>query len=469
MPFTFDEITTTQIVGGSGWTDFGSSANNHLLNTVLLKLTLYIAEPSTFVYRLPNVLACFLYLIFAIRLGRILTPSKPYLTTLLLVSMAYLLDFFGLARGYGLSIAFLSGSLYYLLCCAKHFKSSRLFGALLFGICAVLSNYTLLHYFLPLLFVLLLLILKKKVGIFKVLVLFALVTSVFFILLMPVLLELKDGQHLIFGGRDSFYHSAILSLGRCFAYGVLNVKVAETIFAILFIIALLHSIIQLLKIAKNKEVTFLSILPIVFILMILSPISQNLLFDTFFPTERTALLYYPVLIILFIQSVDVYVSRFKHIILKAMSFGLIVHLVLTINLTHTYSWRYESGTNDIMECLQNQTVIKSDNVTLGTDYIYTPSVWFYQYHSNFINVETHEVIGCCWEFDMGIEELNPKYYGAGEYSKKEMSREDIDRIFKDNFDFYYLNGYTVRELSRNHISFRIIHKVKNADSYLIRF
>jgi len=471
VPFTFDEITTSQIVEGDNWTDFGSSANNHLLNTLLMKGVLMLFDSSVFVYRIPNVLAFILFLIYSFKLGVFLTPSKPYLTAIVLISMPFLLDFFGLARGYGLSISFLTVSVYYLLRYSDQLKVYYLLASLFFGVCAVLSNFTLLHFFLPLLFLLFVFIFKTKTKakIIQNLVLFIIIVVVFFILVTPILFQLRDGQHLIFGGRDSFYSSVVLSIGRCLGYGVINTKISEIIFTLLFALALCFSVVQIFKVIRNRVITVKEVLPILFILTILSPISQHILFGTFYPAERTALLYYPLMVLVLVQGLGIYFFSLREITLKIFSFALITLLIFTLNSSHTYSWRYESGTQNMLKYLKTVSKTTKKSISLGMDYIYTPPAWYYKHQLNFTKLETHEVIGCCWEFDMEIEELNPIYYGAGQYSKKHMSLEDLNKVFSNNFDYYYLNGYTVRELRRNKIPFNLVLSDNNSDACLIKF
>ena len=467
VPFTFDEISTARMVESEEWTNFGDSANNHLLNTVLMKGTRLFFDASVMCYRLPNVLAFILFLVYSVRLGHLLTPAKQYLTAVLLVSMPFLIDFFSLARGYGLSISFLVVSIYYALQFTSQLKTSHLIFTLLFGMGAVVSNYALLHFFLPLLFVLFLFILtsKGKRGIH--LIICTTILTVFFSLVTPIFFQLKEGNHLFFGGRDDFFSSVVFSLGRCFGYGNFNSWIPETVFAMLFIVACCFSIATIYSIIKERKTTESVVLPILFVLSILSPIAQHILFGTFYPAERTALLYYPLMILVIVQGLGIYFIRLHDIVLKVMTFVFIAHFICTINISHTYSWRFESGTRNILSYLKGVGETAKGNVSLGTDYVYIPSTWFYKMSTNFHELETHQVIGC-WEFSMGIEELNPTYYGPKERSKKYMSRDDIERIFSDNFDYYYLNGYTVRELERNEISFSVVLSERNANAYLIK-
>ncbi len=112
VPFTFDEVTTSQLVQGSQWSDFGLTANNHLLNALLIKGLLSTFSPSELIFRLPNVLAAAIYLFYAYKLGKLLMKNQPWIPLVLLTSMPFLLDFFSLARGYGLALGFCLASIY---------------------------------------------------------------------------------------------------------------------------------------------------------------------------------------------------------------------------------------------------------------------------------------------------------------------------------------------------------------------
>lgn len=81
----------------------GCIANNHWLNTILIRLLQMTvrADYSEFVIRLPSLCFFALYLVglaYAYRRGHCSLPAL-----LLLVSNYYLLEFYGLARGYGMA------------------------------------------------------------------------------------------------------------------------------------------------------------------------------------------------------------------------------------------------------------------------------------------------------------------------------------------------------------------------------
>lgn len=115
--FTFDEAATylNYIAAGPMAIFNFNSANNHLINTLLTKLAWALGGSSEFVLRLPNLLAFGAYLLFSfLILDRFVKNKIIAVCGYLLLSFnPYVLDFFSLCRGYGLSLAFLMASLFF--------------------------------------------------------------------------------------------------------------------------------------------------------------------------------------------------------------------------------------------------------------------------------------------------------------------------------------------------------------------
>ncbi len=92
------------------------SANNHYFNSILTWVCYKAFGISEWVIRLPNLLAFPVYMWYIYKLGKKL--SKSYLRCLfwiLLTGAHYYIEFFAYCRGYGLSMAFLAGSIYHLI------------------------------------------------------------------------------------------------------------------------------------------------------------------------------------------------------------------------------------------------------------------------------------------------------------------------------------------------------------------
>lgn len=86
-----------------------AGTNNHLLNTLLMRLSTTLFGVSEFTVRLPAVLGAALYLGVTHRLCRLLTdsPRLQLAAFLVLAANPFILDHLVAARGYGMALAFL--------------------------------------------------------------------------------------------------------------------------------------------------------------------------------------------------------------------------------------------------------------------------------------------------------------------------------------------------------------------------
>ena len=105
FPFVHDESLSFTIVNGEpGW---GASPNNHLLNTFLMRLCSTLFGNSELSLRAPNILAHVLYLVSSILLLRRLQHVLLQVVGFVFLNLnPFMLDFFFLARGYGLALGF---------------------------------------------------------------------------------------------------------------------------------------------------------------------------------------------------------------------------------------------------------------------------------------------------------------------------------------------------------------------------
>jgi hypothetical protein len=124
-------------------------ATNHFLNTLLTKSAYLTAGGSEFVLRLPNLLGYAMYVGFAaLILFRYARPAIACTGCVLLNLNPYVLDFFTMSRGYGLSLGFLMGALFFLLQAAARTPPGpphAISRALFFALLAVMSNFALLN------------------------------------------------------------------------------------------------------------------------------------------------------------------------------------------------------------------------------------------------------------------------------------------------------------------------------------
>ena len=185
-------------------------ANNHLLNSFLTEISYYLFGNSPFALRLPNVLS---FLIYASSVGALLHYLKnKWVRTfgfIALLSVGYLVEYFALCRGYGLSMAFFTCSLTYLLKYIITQKNKHLI--VLFGILflACLANLTLINtYGLTLVLLLFIFLMnykaytsKKRIAFFFILI------SSLVLMLYPIYfsLQLKAKGALYYGSKTGLW------------------------------------------------------------------------------------------------------------------------------------------------------------------------------------------------------------------------------------------------------------------------
>jgi len=151
LPVVCDEsITAVTFVNYSIWDIImytNHFPNNHILNTLLTKLFVGFFGNEQLIIRLPNLLFFILYGfgIYRINASVLKEDSLYFLpATLLFVSNPYLLDYFGLCRGYGMSCALATLSVSFLITAFKDSKVRHVWIAYFLSMLASYANFTLL-------------------------------------------------------------------------------------------------------------------------------------------------------------------------------------------------------------------------------------------------------------------------------------------------------------------------------------
>lgn len=150
IPMTHDEASTwinyRHLDVWSCLSNYGcwGTANNHWLNTLLLQWSAHAFGESPWALRLPNILAGWGYGFLAARISLRYTQgvAAGLGAWVLLCGHVYLLDFFSLARGYGLMSFGVMGGLYGLLRYVEHYRTRWLWVTLAFMTFSILSNFT---------------------------------------------------------------------------------------------------------------------------------------------------------------------------------------------------------------------------------------------------------------------------------------------------------------------------------------
>lgn len=205
------------------------SANNHSLNTAMMIACERIFGTNQFAIRFPNLIGAVLYIFStAMMCRRMRSPVIGMLTFLVLNTNPYMIQYFCVARGYGIAAGFMSLAFWQLwLYFDEHYRFRHLAVAVVAGTLAIFANYSYLHLFLPVAGFAGLIALwqpgKQNVG--KAARILPAAFIAFFVLgslavIVPIGQQIKDAGGFWPTGITTFWSGAVASVVQCMLYDV---------------------------------------------------------------------------------------------------------------------------------------------------------------------------------------------------------------------------------------------------------
>jgi len=390
LSFTHDESATYLILQDKSiWQIFTDksaweSANNHILNSVLYKLSVGIFGHSDFAMRLPNVLAYFGTFIVAMSLlkTQITTPITKFLFFAILILNPFTLDFYSLCRGYGLSMffhfAFLASMWNYL----EKRRISTLYFAYAMLILASLSLLTSLILFpiYTIAFWFVIFSQKPNNQQKKHIILVPVISGLFTLALVikPIFFlmgrdEFKFGVSSIWDSFKSIILSSFDFVSRENYMWVFDVM------TVLFMLSLTYVLFVSFKKRRNKYFSISMILLIVVLHLLLFG------FGIMFPVDRKVTIYIPLLAVLFANHLDT-VLLFE----GRRALGLIIASVASLlivasnQLDRTTEWAYDRKTKDFI--FQIHAENKNEPKLLLAEWWFNPTAEYYIKSQNLKNI-----------------------------------------------------------------------------------
>jgi hypothetical protein len=385
--------------------DCWSTANLHWLYVLLMKISVGMFGDSELAIRLPALVGHVIYLIYSYKLvawavkntppTSFLIPHSSSLTLLgfvLLNFNAYLLDFFSLARGYGLAMSMMMVSLYYL---ARWMESGRfwpLIGSLGGAALAILSNFTLLIYFACLLAVIggvvVWAFLKKdeswasraKLAV-GVGVPFAAVLG--WLLYNPIKILRAQGE--FEWGMPAFYDT-YKSVVQCSLYGgrylkMYNLELFGGLFFVLLLAATWLAVANFFKKPKATSARFYLAAFLLPSLAALAAIAQHWILGTKYQVNRTAIMFIPlcalVVFLFYYHLLAQKRSRWRVMLVVLTGLFVLFHLGRVAQLRYTSEWGYDAETKNMMAYLSAK-IPTGNSVKLGVNWLYHPATSYYQ-------------------------------------------------------------------------------------------
>ena len=421
LSITTDEAVTYLVHSSRTYRDILTfnlpvTSNNHLLNTILIKIFTDFLGMSEFVVRIPALIGLALYLIGVWKiLNLFLKSHKLVLGICLLTFHPFLIDLFSCARGYSLALGFLALGLYYLFRRIQHFilredLQDNYIAWIMFAF-SVLSHLSFLDAYLSLMAIYglseFILFLKRRYSPeinsknwnYRSVFIPPLISSTLLAIIytMPIVKMMRAGKEFI-GGSQGFWHDTVLSLMDITLYGsVKNVQSTNIILVIceiliigLIILAFGWLIYATLK-KKMFESASIQCFFVVLLFLVICPLQitlQHRLLGRPFPLDRYGIyfiLIFALFLLMFWENVDKTEVKLIKILWNACCYMIIsivlAYFVVCWNVSYYYSWRFDANTKKMMNYLaamNREKQLMDNSVHLGVNWFMEASVNFYK-------------------------------------------------------------------------------------------
>jgi len=344
----FDEITTKWAYMVS-WNPFPYQgyidANNHFLNSLLGGLFIRIFQSDAqWVVRLPNILAFPVFFWSAFGFRRFLRHRVNLLLFLILIVFsAYIIDYFMLARGYGLSMALMIWALSHTAMFFKNQRSRHFSIAILAWLLAAYANLTLIPFALVGVVYLSIYSWNHLHKAWLIISLTALIPLSF---LVKYIFHLKEIGKLYLGNSEGFYNTTVRSLtGYLWGKEGIATDVVLTVAGLLIAFTLIYAISKTKSLFQSRMVFSLF-----FILSIVNILGQHWLLGVNYPEDRAALYLIVFLFGALAFSIDFWHDNKAAYPLIAI---ILIIFVMQINFTKSVAYPYFHFDKELLTKIQD--------------------------------------------------------------------------------------------------------------------
>ena len=427
LGFTHDEGLTFTILSWSR--AFMFSPNNHWLNTILIYLSGNIFGHSEFSLRLPNVLSFLVYSYFCYKI--VVEKSTHFFPSIIVIIFLMLntclIDYFSLARGYGLALAFLTGSFFYFLKAVDNSDDNKnLINGIIFSVLTIYSNFTFVFPIIALhLGYLLHVFFKNRKLLFRKerIKLFIIEAAVLFPAFIAIIM-LKLRSHLYYGGTRNIIRDTLFSIfSQAFKVRVFDDQ--KWIILIAIAVMILFGII----IKKQKP---LKLLLIVLSTVLLLPIILHYTIGLVYSLGRYALYWIVILGVFFHVFLDNLFETKKRIfayfftvVIACITFVSTISFFDNMNLQYTQDWKYSADVGNMLEFL-DKNVDRNKKYTLGRHWLFKYTIDYYRQSKNYNWLESPIKVGKKENKDYDY------YYGFNGKRSKFDSQKELKRFKNSN-------------------------------------
>jgi 4-amino-4-deoxy-L-arabinose transferase-like glycosyltransferase len=367
-------------------------SNNQILNTLITKLFILIFGAEQWVVRLPNVLFFIVYAAAVYRIVKFLFKEDSILflpAAILFVSNPYLLDFFGLCRGYGIACALATLSVSYLISGFFRSKDKHIWISFALSFLASYANFTLLVYWVATVILVLFYFFMTRKQFRQYVRPFAVVVVVcllYLALIANPIYKMSVNDEFRYWRSNGFYKETILSLIDAWRYeSTLFFKISSHTIAIVILgiltVNLIIAFFQFKKSGYKMQSLNQPLFVSTFLILLSAFISiiQCSLLKTPNLYGRTALFFFPLFIIASIGLLSWLSLNVNKAVQIVAGFSIVLlsvlHLSFGINLKSIREWPYDASTLEVLQYLEYKHADKP--IILKTSWFFHPSFHFY--------------------------------------------------------------------------------------------
>ena len=380
------------------------TANLHFLYVLFMKGTVGLFGVSELSIRMPSLIGHLIYMYFSWQLVRMWTDREwLVLCGFLVINInPFLLEFFALARGYGLANTFVMVAIFYLGLFLNTKSKKAAWGMFIGAFLAVLSNFAMLNFYTCMIAVVgmvyLYLYFNKKIkdsNSWQSLLLIGGLVSVFLfaLLYMPITSLSKYGEF-EYGAKsflDTFHSIVKKSLYNVNYMDSHYVETIGGIFVLMLSIGLLLTIKNFIKKPNNPKAQFAFAASFIPVLIAVATVVQHYLLGVNYLRGRTALVFVPLTTIGLFMFLEIISQKEKGWWRKTIPLiiGLFctVHSFRSYQLTYSYEWWYDSRTKDMVEYMDS-IIPEGEKIKLGMHWIFHPTSRFYYINNSYDFTET---------------------------------------------------------------------------------
>ncbi|OGW80516.1 MAG: hypothetical protein A3G33_09550 [Omnitrophica bacterium RIFCSPLOWO2_12_FULL_44_17] len=419
LPINHDEAVTflTQIwKPKSVWQIITYSiptVNNHILNTLFMKLLYSWFGASEFGFRISALFGHLLYLIGIYLILRLFMKGPRFLIGLLLcVSHPFLLNHFSIAKGYPLALGWFTLGLYFSFRVAMEndFKKNKEVAYIVLSCAmlsiAVLAHLTFLNVFLSMIVLFIILEFETWWNEFRrgsfLLPLWKVVLNKIILPILPwciflaliytgPIIKLRKYHEFYVGGDQGFWADTVASMIQVSIYRKLD-WAGVLIFGGVAFIAIVYAFgafLILEKLFKRKPFELidrlLSWLVLLMLFCSLSIVFQHILFAVKYGIDRTAIYFIPMFLLYLcvlwekIQGMRPYLRRILNPLFSALALISIGYFISCANVKEHYGKNgadIDRLMNDVLS-LRKAGILAKTPVEIGSDWPDSPMINFY--------------------------------------------------------------------------------------------